>query len=88
MVDASWYFSSSGGTNRTRKGSTPHPTVPIPTYRVLLVGDKGVGKTSLFRRMHDLESEDNPRDCLLSQSVPLDSFMRHYTVDGEKLRVR
>ena len=52
------------------------------TYRVVLLGELGVGKTSLFRRI-----KDNTFDQQQPATSGIDSCSKYITVDGEEIVV-
>ena len=52
------------------------------TYRVVLLGELGVGKTSLFRRI-----KDNTFDQQQPATSGIDSCSKYITVDGEEVVV-
>ena len=54
-----------------------------PTYKVVLLGELGVGKTSLFRRL-----KDNTFDEYQTATTGIDSCTRVVKVDGETVMVR
>ena len=53
-----------------------------PTYKVVLLGELGVGKTSLFRRL-----KDNTFDEYQTATTGIDSCTRVVKVDGETVMV-
>ena len=54
-----------------------------PTYKVVLLGELGVGKTSLFRRL-----KDNTFDEYQTATTGIDSCTKVVKVDGETVMVR
>ena len=54
-----------------------------PTYKVVLLGELGVGKTSLFRRL-----KDNTFDEYQTATTGIDSCTKVIKVEGETLMVR
>ena len=54
-----------------------------PTYKVVLLGELGVGKTSLFRRL-----KDNTFDEYQTATTGIDSCTKVTKVDGETVMVR
>ena len=54
-----------------------------PTYKVVLLGELGVGKTSLFRRL-----KDNTFDEYQTATTGIDSCTKVIKVDGETIMVR
>ena len=59
--------------------------ISTPSYKVILIGEYGVGKSSLFRRFMD-----NSFTELTGQTstLGLDSFTKEYTFAGDKIKVR
>ena len=56
----------------------------IPTYKIILCGEYGVGKSSLFRRfMNDTFTPDADK----RSSIGLDQAHRVYEVDGQQVKV-
>lgn len=53
-----------------------------PTYKVVLLGELGVGKTSLFRRL-----KDNTFDEYQTATTGIDSCTKVVKVDGETVMV-
>ena len=53
-----------------------------PTYRVVLLGELGVGKTSLFRRI-----KDNSFDEHQPATSGIDSCSKYTNVDGQDIHV-
>lgn len=53
-----------------------------PTYKVVLLGELGVGKTSLFRRL-----KDNTFDEYQTATTGIDSCTKIVKVDGETVMV-
>lgn len=53
-----------------------------PTYKVVLLGELGVGKTSLFRRL-----KDNVFDEFSTSTAGIDSCTKEFKVDGESVTV-
>lgn len=53
-----------------------------PTYKVVLLGELGVGKTSLFRRL-----KDNTFDELSTATAGIDSTTKVFKIDGENITV-
>ena len=56
---------------------------PIPNYKIILLGDPGVGKTSLFRRL----KSNIFLDKLTEPSIDVDFFERKIEIDGTKVKV-
>lgn len=54
-----------------------------PTYKVVLLGELGVGKTSLFRRI-----KENIFDEFSTTTQGIDSCTKVFKVDGESITVR
>ena len=54
-----------------------------PTYKVVLLGELGVGKTSLFRRL-----KDNTFDEYQTATTGIDSCTKVIKVQGETVMVR
>lgn len=54
-----------------------------PTYKVVLLGELGVGKTALFRRL-----KDNTFDEFSTATAGIDSCTKVTKVDGETVTVR
>ena len=54
-----------------------------PTYKVVLLGELGVGKTSLFKRL-----KDNTFDEYQTATTGIDSCTKVMKVDGEQIMVR
>ena len=54
-----------------------------PTYKVVLLGELGVGKTSLFKRL-----KDNSFDEYQTATTGIDSCTKVMKVDGEQVMVR
>lgn len=54
-----------------------------PTYKVVLLGELGVGKTSLFRRL-----KDNTFDEYQTSTTGIDSCTKLVKVDGQTVMVR
>ena len=58
--------------------------VSTPTYKVILIGEYGVGKSSLFRRfMNDNFSKDNSR----ASTIGLDSFSKEFSFGTDVIKV-
>ena len=53
-----------------------------PTYKVVLLGELGVGKTSLFKRL-----KDNSFDEYQTATTGIDSCTKVMKVDGEQIMV-
>ena len=53
-----------------------------PTYKVVLLGELGVGKTSLFKRL-----KDNTFDEYQTATTGIDSCTKVMKVDGEQIMV-
>lgn len=53
-----------------------------PTYKVVLLGELGVGKTSLFRRI-----KDNTYDEFSTATPGIDSCTKSMKVDGDSITV-
>jgi len=53
-----------------------------PTYKVVLLGELGVGKTSLFRRL-----KDNTFDEYQTATTGIDSCTKVIKLDGETVMV-
>ena len=53
-----------------------------PTYKVVLLGELGVGKTSLFRRL-----KDNTFDEYQTATTGIDSCTKVIKIDGENVMV-
>lgn len=53
-----------------------------PTYKVVLLGELGVGKTSLFRRI-----KDNTFDEFSTATPGIDSCTKSMKVDGDSITV-
>lgn len=53
-----------------------------PTYKVVLLGELGVGKTSLFRRL-----KDNTFDEYQTATTGIDSCTKVIKVDGQNIMV-
>ena len=53
-----------------------------PTYKVVLLGELGVGKTSLFKRL-----KDNTFDEYQTATTGIDSCTKVMKVDGEPVMV-
>ncbi len=53
-----------------------------PTYKVVLLGELGVGKTSLFRRI-----KDNSYDEFSTATPGIDSCTKTMKVDGSTITV-
>ena len=56
----------------------------IPKYKIILLGDPGVGKTSCFRRLRS----NIFLDQLTEPSIDVDFFERTVDIDGAKVKVR
>lgn len=54
-----------------------------PTYKVVLLGELGVGKTSLFRRL-----KDNTFDEYQTATTGIDSCTKVIKIGGENVMVR
>lgn len=54
-----------------------------PTYKVVLLGELGVGKTSLFRRL-----KDNTFDEYQTATTGIDSCTKVIKMQGENVMVR
>ena len=56
----------------------------VPSFKVILVGEYGVGKTSLFRRFmdNDFLEQTTPRS-----NIGLDNFTKDYEFGDDKIRV-
>lgn len=54
-----------------------------PTYKVVLLGELGVGKTSLFRRV-----KDNTFDEYQTATTGIDSCTKVVKIDGQNVMVR
>ena len=55
---------------------------PGPEYKVILLGDLGVGKTSLFRRL-----KDNTFDELSTATKGVDITTKVFKIDGKNITV-
>ena len=53
-----------------------------PTYKVVLLGELGVGKTSLFKRL-----KDNTFDEYQTATTGIDSCTKVMKVDGEQIMI-
>ena len=53
-----------------------------PTYKVVLLGELGVGKTSLFRRL-----KDNTFDEYQTATTGIDSCTKVIKIDGDNVMV-
>ncbi len=54
-----------------------------PTYKVVLLGELGVGKTSMFRRL-----KDNSFDEYQTATTGIDSCSKVVKCDGQTIMVR
>lgn len=61
--------------------ATPRRSV-VPLYKVVLVGDMGVGKTSVYTRYHK-----NFFDPIRTPTFGVDNFTEELEVDGKPCRV-
>ena len=57
----------------------------VSEYKIILLGDPGVGKTTFFLRLREQEFVDTePRP---SASIGVDDLLYEHTVDGTKVKV-
>lgn len=54
----------------------------VPLYKIVLAGDLGVGKTSIFRR-YDIDKFSDYRE----PTFGLDKLSKNIEVDGKRLKV-
>lgn len=54
-----------------------------PTYKIVLLGELSVGKSSLFRRL-----KDNTFDEMITATTGIDSCTKETKVDGDNVTVR
>ena len=57
----------------------------IPVYKIILLGDLGVGKTSLFLRIKCKQFVDPATD---TTNLGCDEYTFDYAVDGTPVKVR
>ncbi|XP_052233463.1 uncharacterized protein LOC127846334 [Dreissena polymorpha] len=70
--------------NRTLKGRRLTMATGAPNYKIILCGEYGVGKSSLFRRfMNDTFSEERGK----KSSIGLDQASQCFHVNGEDVKV-
>ena len=53
-----------------------------PMYKIVLLGELGVGKTSIFKRLKDNEFDEN-----VTTTTGIDSCTKQLTVDGQQVTV-
>lgn len=91
LLLSSWYAQTGPGLDVPSLGSgalcehMAKPGGPVArgaTYRVVLLGELGVGKTSLFRRI-----KDNTFDHQQPATSGIDSCSKYINVDGEEIVV-
>jgi GTPase SAR1 family protein len=56
----------------------------IPCFKVILCGEYGVGKSSLFRRFVD---NSFTKDAGPRSTIGLDHMTKEFTINGKKMKV-
>ena len=57
----------------------------VQEYKIILLGDPGVGKTTFFLRLREQEFVDTEQRP--SASIGVDDLLYEHTVDGTKVKV-
>ena len=57
----------------------------VPEYKIILLGDPGVGKTTFFLRLREQEFVDTEQRP--SASIGVDDLLYEHAVDGTKVKV-
>jgi GTPase SAR1 family protein len=57
----------------------------VQEYKIILLGDPGVGKTTFFLRLREEEFVDTEQRP--SASIGVDDLLYEHTVDGTKVKV-